>query len=706
LKDFDLTSKFILNWKHKKPLHISLILGLVFITLFFRNSAAVYPGLLDEFYYNQYTRLLPFSEARYGNFLYYFIYRITNSCGNGFLSCVYFLNVGFYVFAFIPIYAIAKRYCNSFQALWIALLAILSPFNYWTVHFMPESLYFLLFWVLIWALLCMGGGSTKANSLFIGVLLGLCMLIKIHAFFLAPAIVIFITYRAFQSGSGWLRMALANSSLFVIAVIGTKYLIGFVLAGQNGLTLFGAYGGMTSHASDAVSQIQYQALATSDERYTPLAILLRDGPNAFWVNILPLCLLYAPAIAMMVFGIIQLFTQPFKKSLPVAGDLWVLSGLVLSSLIMIVGLFQLTLIVKGMGQVELFWRYYEFSFPLLLLCAVSTVKDIESKNFQFTPMKLSLALLLAGLVVWDLSRDFGTHWIAPQIDALFFYSIGVGSIAITLIWVWKSHLAYKGFIWLMMPAIIIGSNIALYHHLQASRIKPNDSNVGMFINSRLSKGQLEKLVVVQDNNLTQTVPMMYFNQAPIEFISIPESQKQYDLANLPLGKDWVLLMGNHELVGEALHKTHEDLLYFGGMTLFGGHGNITIDFKNAQWKGVINKHSGLFNPPEPWGAWSIDEKIKLDFVKPLPRKFNLILNARAFGSNLNNDFILRIGSQTIAFRVNSYPEFEQIIIPVENLSRVNSLEIDIPKPISPKEIGLGEDSRNLGIGLTQLQIQW
>jgi phosphoglycerol transferase len=142
------------------------------------------------------------------------------------------------------------------------------------------------------------------------------------------------------------------------------------------------------------------------------------------------------------------------------------------------------------------------------------------------------------------------------------------------------------------------------------------------------------------------------------------------------------------------------------MTLFGGHGNITVDFKSAQWKGVINRQSGLFNPPETWGAWSIGDRIRLEFAKPLPRKFNLTLNARAFGSNQKANFILRIGSQTITFQVNAYPEFEQITIPVENLSRTNVLEIDIPKPTSPKEMGLGEDSRKLGIGLTQLQVQW
>lgn len=694
-----------ITWQSQKRLFIPVLLGLIFIAIFFRNSAAVYPGLLDEFYYNQYARLLPLSEARYGNFLYYLIYRVTNSCGNGFLSCVYFLNAGFYVLAFVPIYAIAKQYCNPSQALWIALLAILSPFNYWTSHFMPESLYFLLFWVLIWGLLCLGAGTTKSNSLLIGILLGVGMLIKIHAFFLAPAIFIFIAYRAYQSGGNWLKATAVNGTIFAIAVIGTKYLLGFLLAGQNGFTLFGAYGGMVNHANDAIGQLQVQPSVAADERYTPLAILLRDGPNAFWVNVLPLCLLYAPAIAILIFGIGQAFTRTSKPH-PIPSDLWLLSGLVLGSLIVIVGLFQITLIVKGMGQVELFWRYYEFSFPLLLLCAASILNKKEGRNFQFSPLRLILAVTLTVLIALTLYRGLGTHWIGLQIDAFFFYCIGISSIVITLLWALQPEIASKVFIWLMMPAIIIGSNIALYHHLQISRMKPNDSNVGMFINSRLSKEQLAKLAVVQDNNLTQTVPMMYFNQAPIEFISIPESQQQFDLANLPLGKDWVLLMGNHELVGEALNKTHEDLLFFGGMTLFGGHGNITIDFKNAQWKGIINKHSGFFNPPEPWGTWSIDKKVKLEFEKPLPRKFHLVLNARAFGPNQNANFILRIGSQEIVFKIGSYPEFESIIIPVDNLSRANVLEIDIPKPTSPKEIGVGDDSRMLGIGLTQLQIQW
>jgi phosphoglycerol transferase len=310
------------------------------------------------------------------------------------------------------------------------------------------------------------------------------------------------------------------------------------------------------------------------------------------------------------------------------------------------------------------------------------------------------------LVIWAIYRGAGTEWIALGNKPTVFYISGGLSIFILGLSLIRPIWALKIFIWIALPFILITSNLAIYHHLQKTRITPNDSNVGQFINSRLSKDDLAKLVIVQDNNLTQTVPMMYFNQAPIEFISIPESQKQFDLASLPKGKDWVLLMGNHELTGEAMAKTHQEFIQFGGLTLFGGHGNISIDFKNAEWRGLITRQSGLYNPPEPWGAWSTGDNIKLEFAKPLPRKFNAILNARAFGPNANLNFVLKIGSQAIPFKVNSYPAFENIIIEVENNSRLNILEIEIPKPTSPKDLGVGDDTRKLGLGLTQLQIQW
>jgi len=684
-------------------------LGFIFITLFFRNSGAIYPGLLDEFYYNQYARLLPLSEARYGNFLYYLIYKVTNSCGNGFLSCTYFLNSGFYVAAFFPIYAIAKEYCRISIALWISFLAILGPFNIWTAFFMPESLYFLVFWIYVWGLVFFRGPNDYVRWLVMGAVLGICAAVKIHAFFLLPASCIYIVYLTGINSLRNLKNIFNYLFCFTTAAILAKLVIGFMLAGMAGLTLFGAYGGMVSHASTALSSLSsVTQLVELDPRFTPLAILKREGARAIWVNVLPIFLLYAPALLALLSGVTKntAMNGGEQEKALLRKDFMILSFLIITSLVTIITFYQLVLISKMMGAAELYWRYYEFSFPLLYLVAAASLESspVIKKNLRlFLILATGIAMYL---VIWAIYRGAGTEWISLGNKPTIFYVSGSMSIFIIGLSMIRPIWALKIFIWIALPFIIVISNLAIYHHLKQTRITPNDSHVGQFINSRLSKNDLEKLVIVQDSDLTQTVPMMYFNHAPIEFISIPESQKQFDLASLRQGKDWILLMGNHELIGEAMTQNHQEFIQFGGVTLFGGHGNISIDFKRSEWRGFITRHSGLYNPPEPWGAWSIGDNVKLEFTKPLPRKFNVILNARAFGPNTNLDFALKIGSQVIPFKVKSYPEFERVIIPVTNHSRLSILEIEIPKPISPKDLGIGDDTRRLGLGLTQLQIQW
>jgi phosphoglycerol transferase len=684
-------------------------LAIIFFALFIRNSAAVYPGLLDEFYYNQYARLLPFSEAAYGNFLYYLIYRVTNACGDGFMSCAYFLNTIFYVSAFFPIYAIARSCIKKPLAIWVSFLAILAPYNIWTAFFMPESLYFLVFWLYIFTLLFFRPSNDYVRWLFVGLVLGICALVKIHAFFLLPASCLFILYLDMQKGKDWIKKSLVHMLCFGVSAVLIKLIIGYLLAGSAGLTLFGAYTDMVSQGADvlnhALSAAQPEGL---DPYFSPLEILKRDGPRAIWINVLPIFLLYSLPIVVILISLTKI--TPLRRSMDsdVATriDLVVISFLLIGSVVSIIAIFQLALMAKMMGQAELFWRYYEFSFPLLYLVAGACISDTQYKNEKYNFKNLVLICFVSGVVLWALFKGAGTQWVSMGNKPLFMYTIGVASITALAISIFRINLSLKIFIWIILPFILLVSNIYIYKEFKKTRMMPNDSSVGHLINSRLSKSDLSKLVVVQDNSLTQTVPMIFFNQAPIEFISIPESQKQYDLRNLPAGRDWVLLMGNHELVGDALNKTHEDLLYFGGMTLFGGHGDITIDFKKAQWKGLINKHSGLFNPPEPWGAWSIGNKIKIEFSKPLPRIFNVELTARAFGPNLSENFFLRVGSRSIPFKIRTFPEFEKVSILVENFSRSNIIEIDIPRPASPKDMGLGDDNRTLGIGLTHMHIKW
>ena len=168
-----------------------------------------------------------------------------------------------------------------------------------------------------------------------------------------------------------------------------------------------------------------------------------------------------------------------------------------------------------------------------------------------------------------------------------------------------------------------------------------------------------------------------------------------------------MLMGNHILTGKALEGTYMQYMKFGEITLFGGHGLQVIDFKRDQWPGIIDKHSGLFNPPEPWGAWSISCDIKLKFVNPLPAKFDLEIVARAFGPNANRDINVHIGEFKTRFQLpKTFPEFERVILRIDNPNKLNELVIEIPEPVMPKTLGIGDDDRMIGLGLSSLSIRW
>jgi phosphoglycerol transferase len=273
---------------------------------------------------------------------------------------------------------------------------------------------------------------------------------------------------------------------FIAAAVLAKLVIGFMLAGVAGLTLFGAYGGMVSHTSDALSSLSsVTQSAELDPRFTPLAILKREGAKAIWINVLPIFLLYAPALLALLIGVTKNTAmnvgEQGKTSL--RKDFMILSFLVITSLVTIITFYQLILISKMMGAAELYWRYYEFSFPLLYLVVAASLESepIIKKNLRlFLLLMTAIAMFL---VIWAIYRGAGTEWISFGKKPTVFYISGGLSIFILGLSLIRPIWAFKIFIWIALPFILITSNLAIYHHLQKTRITPNDSNVGQFINN-------------------------------------------------------------------------------------------------------------------------------------------------------------------------------------------------------------------------------
>jgi len=114
------------------------------------------------------------------------------------------------------------------------------------------------------------------------------------------------------------------------------------------------------------------------------------------------------------------------------------------------------------------------------------------------------------------------------------------------------------------------------------------------------------------------------------------------------------------------------------------------------------EYAGL-SEPEDWGAWSDDKQACIVTAAFLPKSFKLHLKARAFGPNAGVPFHIRVGSDEKTFTLTE--SFQSVTLQFDHIADVKLIVIDVPRPTSPQEIGLGTDTRKLGIGLAKLRVE-
>ena len=127
-------------------------------------------------------------------------------------------------------------------------------------------------------------------------------------------------------------------------------------------------------------------------------------------------------------------------------------------------------------------------------------------------------------------------------------------------------------------------------------------------------------------------------------------------------------------------------------------------FDESTWRGRIYDVQGL-SGFEEWGAWSVSNTVVFEFNTPLPERFDLHLNARAFGPNIGKDFKVDAGGGVAVFRFTDSSDQKKILT-IHNQAGSKILKINIPNPISPKLLSNGQssDDRNLGIGFVEMKI--
>lgn len=662
---------------------------LLFIAILIRNIG-LYPTIFgDEYFFSKFSRLVPLADSPDAGYIYLAIYRLTRICGDGFLEGARILNSVFFVAAAPFIYMTAKRVCTNKIASIITLLALVGPINVYTVYYMAESLYFFSFWILTWFLLQLDDSSNSKAWCYFGVLWGIASLIKPHALLLCPALLIYIICVTQKNGDKWVFRAFINFGLAFFFMFFTKFLLGYLIAGRAGITLFGSrYGFITANASSASLQRVVDLLTLSMEN--------------FQGHVLGLCLMFGLPIAVAFATLKKTFLS--KTEISSAQKLCFYTLAVLLNLLITSAIFAAPAATSGPYEsiLRLAMRYYNFSFPLLFMIAGAqlSAEPICSKLKCRAIVACPIGLAIVFVAATRFAPYKPSLVDCPELRGItvgtstFYLLCGISLVAL-IAWVFRTKIGAKVYIYLLMPLMVIFSAFYVNQELRPLLVPDTFVKAGIFTKQYLSKEDLAKVVVVDSEPAGALKSLFYIDHPQSIYIQIPQEER-YDLTKDLQGYKWVLVVGDHKLLENNYHK-----LAMEGFTLVRMPDTITINFNQSSWPEMVSSVSGL-SAAEEWGAWSVNKHIIFEFAKPLPAKFTVHLTAYAFGPNAGKEIVAHVGDSEVRFTLDVLPK--KRIVEFENPQRSNTIKIEVPIPTSPKMLGKSDDERTLGIAFTKLNI--
>ncbi|OOG48581.1 hypothetical protein [Rhodanobacter sp. C01] len=660
----------------------------IFIFLIFRNSGLGPSVLGDEWSYSLYSRLLPLSQAQVPSFLYFLIYRSSNVCSPDFMGCVGVLNAGFFVAAAPFIFMLAQRYMQTGLALLLTLASLLGPVSTYTAFFMPEAMYFFLFWVFAWLVLVLAPLASVRNGLSIGALLGLMCLVKLHALFLLGGYGVYLLVTGMLTrGPSRLRSTLQGFVAALLAFLVIRLGLGYLIAGHQGLDLLGGF---------------YAAQANSSFRHPDLDSLLHYGARSLFGHGLALVVLYAVPLACLF----QLRHIPVDDDTP-SGDrqrLMVFSIAILFALVAVTVYF--TANVPDGNPLEalrrLHMRYYDFALPLLYLVAGSCIHD-HTQPTRGHMLRHVAAVLVVGalsvLATWYHFRGFAPNRIdAPElygavVDPHFFHVISALGLGILAIWAISRRLGTTLYAWIFVPVFALGASHLVALEAAQRKIPDTYDTAARTVRALLAS-QRSGVVIVGDDIFKLVQAQFQLDSADSRVVMLQPGQP-VDANRLPGGSRWALVIGVHPMQAASLSTQN-----FGGFALYRLQAPFHIDFSgNSPDLGAVQGLSGI----EGFGRWSDADEVVLDFTQSLPASASLHLVASAYGPNAGKPFTMTLGDETQTFTLTE--QQQSIRLRFHNPPGLDHVRIAVPAAISPRTLGKSSDDRRLGIALISLDVE-
>jgi hypothetical protein len=107
-----------------------------------------------------------------------------------------------------------------------------------------------------------------------------------------------------------------------------------------------------------------------------------------------------------------------------------------------------------------------------------------------------------------------------------------------------------------------------------------------------------------------------------------------------------------------------------------------------------------FGAPEPWGVWSSADPSKIVLANPITGALKIHFTAYTINDRNSHKLNIRIGNEEKSITLLPSPKTFDLEYSLSGPS--NEVVLSGIPPRSPKSVGLGEETRSVGVGFVKL----
>ncbi len=507
-------------------------------SLFVRAIYIQYPLVLgDEALYALHSKFLydPRFVPVMPNILYFYVYHFTAWFGSNHAIVAKLMNAVFFGLVLFPLYATARRFLSRPGAYLFAVIVALSPVSSYSAYEMPESMYFFVFWVLVYVVVVEIPRSLVRGGLYAGLTLAALSAVKPHGLVLAAIVpLVLICLYVFNSEEISLSHSLSAGLVYLAAFMVGRLIINFMVRGDPFVSPVGNF------------YARFLPFARAVERPAGRAGMW----YAIWGHLGWLTILFWPAALVTLWP-----TKASERRSGFGTDyqaLLVFSFASLMALILMTAKFTADLDVAE--QIcRLHGRYYDFVFgPLALLFLARTSAAGAAARwqvlFRIVLMGGALAAAVAAIVVF---RDFCPNLVDfPDILICSKLRLGlvmaiagcIGSAAgLAFLGLRVGRLVYSGF----LAMLALTTSIAVFVGQYRAIAHPHAEDLAGIAVRNLLPDQVDDGIIFVRGDTAGSYRAMF----QLYSLSTRKILKQTGIGpdDVPPGKKWALLLDPYSI---------------------------------------------------------------------------------------------------------------------------------------------------------------